>query len=243
MANYTAEYRFIDVALTAHSRTFGQLEAQMDRFQALPLDAFQNERERMWTELRPINRETSDEDLARFIDEQIAAGHSAEIQFVLRFMEPFAAEAVTITVLSHALVEAIINAVMAIGLAHVGKPRLFAILERSSVKHKWTIGPQAFLPDYVFPRSSLLLEALSTLCKRRNAYSHPKITLRDERNRVLIPGSGDAALSVSFEGRTWLRRFLSLPYDLHRYILTQIKDDSLNFKVEHILDGTARASR
>jgi hypothetical protein len=243
MTSHTAQYWFIELALSAHARSFSRLEAQMEAFQPLPLEAFQSEWQQMWSQMRPLNPEKSDEDLKRYIDSQIAAGRSEQMQYLDAFMEPFAAEAIAITVLSHALVEATINAVLAIGLAYVGKPDLFSILEQANVKHKRIVGPQAFLPGYTFPQSDSLFEGLSALCRCRNTYVHSKITLRDEGNNVLIDGSSDGGLSIHENGRKWLRRFLLLPYELHRHLHTQIQDKSLRFQVEHILKGTSNSAR
>ncbi len=141
----------------------------MDAFQALPLSAFEPERQQMWHQLRPINPDKSDEDLSRYIDSQISMGRSAEMQYAEALIESFAAEAIAITVLAHALIEGVINAALVLGLEHVEKTKLFLVLEQANVKHKWTIGPQSFLPAYEFPKSIALYEALATLCRRRNA--------------------------------------------------------------------------
>ena len=210
----------------------------MDVFKPLPLEAFQSEWQQMWNQMRPINPKMSDDDLRSFIDSQITAGRSEQMQYLDAFIEPFAAEAIAITVLSHALVEATINAALALGLAHVGKPKLFLMLEQANLKHKWAVGPQSFLPNYVFPKSDALFEGLSTLCRRRNAYVHSKITLRDETNEVLLPGSTDAGLSIDQDSRKLLHRFLLLPYKLHQHLLRQTEDRSLRFGLEHILKET-----
>ncbi len=215
----------------------------MDAFQPLPSEAFHHEWQQMWAQMRPINPGMSDDDLKRFIDSQIAVSSSEQMQYLDTFMEPFAAEAIAITVLSHALVEAIINAALALGLEYVGKPSLFLILEQANVKHKWTVGPQSFLASYAFPKSDALFEGLSTLCRRRNAYVHSKITLRDEGNKVLLSGSTDAGLSIDQDARKLLHRFLTLPYELHQHLLSQIEDQSLRFRLEHILKKTGGRSQ
>jgi hypothetical protein len=232
---YTAEYWYIELALEAHEKSYRELESRMDNFQPLPLDAFRAEWNDMWAQMRPLNPGQSDEDLKGFIDGEIAAGRSPEMQFMREFLEPFAAEAVAITILSHALAEATINAILAIGLSHVGKPQLFQLLESSDVKQKWTIGPQSFISKYTFEKSGSLFETLSLLCKRRNAYVHSKITLRNQANQILVPGTRDSTLSMSEDGRKWLRRFVTLPYELHRELCTQLEQGSLRFRIEHVL--------
>ncbi|MFN0316790.1 MAG: hypothetical protein ACKVQA_17350 [Burkholderiales bacterium] len=207
----------------------------MDAFRPLPLEAFQPEWQRLWDQMRPNNPGMTDEQLKHFIDSQIAAGRSDQMQYLDAFLEPFAAEAIAITVLSHALVEATINAVLALGLAEVGKSSLFLLLEQANVKHKWTVGPQSFLPNYAFQKADALFEGLSILCRRRNAYVHSKITLRDHDNQVLLPGSLDTGISIDKDARLLLHRFLSLPYDLHQHLLRQVEDQSLRFFLGTIL--------
>lgn len=235
MPSHSAQYWFIEFALAAHARSFDLLEKQMDAFRPLPLETFQPEWQRMWDQMRPINPGMSDEQLKHFIDSQIAAGRSDQMQYLDAFLEPFAAGAIAITVLSHALVEATINAALALGLAHVGKSSLFLLLEQANVKHKWTVGPQSFLSNYAFPKSDALFEGLSSLCRRRNAYVHSKITLRDQDNQVLVPGSPDTSISIDKDARLLLHRFLSLPYELHQHLVRQIEDQSLRFLLGSIL--------
>lgn len=235
MPSHTANYWFIEVALDAHAQSFAALEDRMDAFKPLPLEAFQHEWQRMWNQMRPINEGKSDKDLKRYIDSQIAMGRSEQMQYIDAFLEPFAAEAIAITVLSHALVEATINAVLALGLESSQKTQLFLLLEQANVKHKWMSGPQAFLPSYSLPKSIALYEGLSSLCRRRNAYVHSKITLRDAADQVLLPGSTDPGLSIGEESRKLMHRFLALPYDLHQHLLHQIEDRSLRSTLEHVL--------
>jgi hypothetical protein len=235
MATHTASYWFIEIALEAHAKSFSALEARMDAFEPLPMEAFHDEWQRMWDQMRPINKGMSDEDLKRFIDSQFALGKSKQMQYMNAFLKPFTAEMIAITVLSHALVETTINALLALGLENSQKEQLFHMLEKAEVKKKWIFGPQAFLPDYILPKSIALHESLSILCRRRNAYAHSKITLRDGSDQVLLPGSAPHSISINEDSRKLMHRFLTLPYDLHRHLLYQIADKSLRFKLAHIL--------
>jgi hypothetical protein len=235
MTTHTTQYWFIEAALAAHTSSFNKLEARMDAFQALPLAAFEHERQRMWSQMRPINEGKSDDDLWRFIDSQISLGHSPEWQRANAFLEPFAAETIAITVLAHALAEATINAAIALGLEHVGKTELFLVVEQANLKHKWTSGPLCFLPTYTFPRSESLHEGLAALCRRRNAYVHSKITLRGTSNEVLLPGSTDPGMAIGADARALVHRFLRVPYELHKHLVSQIDDQALKFKLLHIL--------
>lgn len=225
---------FIELALKERANSFIQLEKQMDEFKPLPLDAFQHEWQQMWDQMRPLNVGMSDEDLKRYIDSQISKGYSDQWQYFNAFIQPFSAEEVAITVLSHALVEATINAVLAEALGYIGKPSLFLILEKANVKDKWTTGPQSFLPNYAFTKSDALFEGLSTLCQRRNGYAHSKTTLLDEDNKSIVSQT-NPSLSIGKVQRKLLHRFLLLPYELHQNLLKQIEDSSLRFRLEHIL--------
>lgn len=226
---------FIELALKERANSFIQLEKQMNEFKPLPLDAFQHKWQQMWDQMRPLNAGMSDEDLKHFIDSQISKGYAdPHWQHYNAFIQPFSAEEVAITVLSHALVEATINAVLAEALGYIGKPSLFLILEKANVKDKWTIGPQSFLPNYAFAKSDALFEGLSTLCQRRNGYAHSKIAPLDKDNKPIVT-QNNPSVSFSKERRKLLHHFLSLPYELHQNLLNQIEDRSLRFRLEHII--------
>jgi hypothetical protein len=184
--------------------------------------------------LRPLNPEKTPEDLEQFIDSQIAAGYSPNMQFVARFGDRFGAEVVVTTVVAHALCEAIINAILALGLASRGQEELFSILESANLKEKWTVVPRTFLPAYSLPRSDAQYEALSLLCKKRNAFVHSKITLKNEET-ILVEGSNSGPMSLDVASRKLMKRFLNLPYELHSQLCSQIDDLSLRHAVEHLL--------
>jgi hypothetical protein len=228
---------FIELALKERANSFIQLEKQMDEFKPLALDAFQHKWQQMWDQMRPLNAEMSDEDLKLYIDLQISEGYSYDWQYYNTFIQTFSAEVVAITVLSHALVEATINAVLAEALGYIGKPSLFLILEKANVKDKWTIGPQSFLPNYAFAKSDALFEGLSTLNQRRIGYAHSKTNLLNEDNKPIVSET-NPSLSMCKEQRKLLHRFLSLPYELHQNLLNQIEDRSLRFRLEHIIKKT-----
>jgi hypothetical protein len=141
MVTHTGTYWHLQLALKAHERSFAALEQEMDAFQALPIEDFGSQAEVMWSNMRPINPDKSDSELRGFIDEQIALRSSAEWQRINRFSEPFVSERVSITVLSHAFAEALINAILVIGLESTKKRDLFVLLEQANVKDKWTLGP------------------------------------------------------------------------------------------------------
>ena len=233
--SHSGQHWFLELALGAHAQSFTQLEQQMDAFQPLSQEESKNEWQKMWDYIRSQNPEASEENLKRFVDEQIVLGRSERMQYFTKFLEPFAVQAIAITVLSHALVEATINAILALGLHNTGKSGLFAILEQANVRRKWTLGPKSFLPEYVLPSSDVLFRELTTLCRRRNAYLHSKIELRDEGNKVVLRGLPDSGFSIDKDARNLVHRFLSVPYELHQQLLGQIEDQSLRFTLQNIL--------
>jgi hypothetical protein len=118
--------------------------------------------------------------------------------------------------LSHTLREAVINAVLALGLADAGAVELFDMLERFDIKKKWRIGLKSFAPKYSFPLGGDLDKTLSYLSRQRNALVHNKIELHIDDKRVL-EGSG-IARKPYVENIEWIKRFFSLPYDLVEYV-------------------------
>jgi hypothetical protein len=233
--SHSGQYWFLELSISTQAHSFAQLEQRMDAFQPLSQEAINDEWQKMWNYFRPMNPTVPEESLKRFIDSQITLGRSERMQYFTTFIEPFAVQTIAITLLSHALVEAIINAALALGLYHVGKPQMFGMLEKANVKHKWTVGPQCFLPAYALPKSNAMYEGLSILCRRRNSYVHSKIALNNENNQVVLPGSPDSGFSIDSEARKLLHRFLSLPYELHQHLLNQIPDQLVRFTLEQIL--------
>lgn len=215
----------------------------MSTFQPLPLESFEPKKREMWDQLRRSNPDTNVEDLGFLVDHQIAAGYSDGMQFTNQFMERFTAEQVAITIIAHALCEAIINAILAIGLSSRGQEDLFPLLERSSLKDKWTVAPRTFLSAYSLSKSDAQYEVLSVLCKKRNALVHSKITLRNDDSSILVEGSDSGGISMDTAGRNWLNRFLRLPYDLHSRACAQIDDQTLRFQLEHLLSARRTPSR
>jgi hypothetical protein len=234
MTTHTAEYWFLELALRDRARAFAALDEEMTAFRPLPLEAFQSQREALWNELRPLNPEKTQEDLWRFVDDQIAATASAEMQIWRRFLEPFASETVAIAMIASALCEAIINAILAIGLSAQGKQRLFSILQASDLKEKWTVAPLTMLSRYSLPKDGPLYGTLHELCKRRNALVHSKITISDG-DTELVKGSVPVQMSLSPASRKLTRRFTDLPYELHAQLCEQVDDPRLRFRLEYLL--------
>jgi len=219
---HTAHYTYIDEALRARWSTFVALEQEMAAFVPKPIEEFQAQHEAEVERLRVLNPDAPVAELAAFVDRQVDFRASRDWQFHERFDQRHMTEYITVIMLSHALSEALINAILAIGLAHAESAELFPLLEKADFKQKWLFGPKSFAPTYLFPHGGDMHETLTVLARQRNALVHHKIELRVGEKKVL-EGSGFERKSYEEEQR-WLRRFFSLPYDLSQFARESIRD-------------------
>ena len=210
---------------------FTEIVAEMDAFVPRPLTDYGEERHRQFENYRRLNPSKSDESLAKFVDDQIAFAASERVQFSDRFSDRFMTQYVLVALLSHALCEAAINAILAIGLVQSNSHELFTILEKADVKEKWRVGPKSFFPGYELKPGTALFETLNHLAKRRNALVHNKVHLR-VGDKTLLEGSKFERLTFQ-ENVRWMRRFFSLPYDLCEQASNQLR----NFAVS-VLQGS-----
>ena len=184
----------------------------MDAFVLKPIEQYKPQREAELERLRILNPDAPLEELAVLVAKQVDFVASAWWQFHVAFDERHMNEYVTVAFLAHALAEAVINAVLAIGLAGEERAELFPLLEKADFKDKWLVGPKAFAPQYTFPKGSGLHETLVMLSRHRNALTHHKIELSVGEEKVL---KGSAFTRATYEEeRRWMRRYFSLPYDL-----------------------------
>jgi len=222
---HSAHYTYIDQALRARWISFSALEAEMAQFVPKPIEEFRPRRDAEIERLRVLNPEKTVEDLSAFVDGQFKFTTSPDWQFHERFDQRHMTEYVTVILLAHALSEALINAVLAIGLANAGATELFPLLERGEFKQKWLYGPKTFASAYRFPIGTALHETLTMLSRQRNALVHLKIKLTVDGNKVL-EGS-DFERKRYDEERRWLRRYFSLPYDLAEFAQKSIQEVAL----------------
>lgn len=212
----------LDEALRVQWPSFLALEAEMTAFTPRTPEDFQAAREVELRRLATLNPTTSTEDLAQFLAERFAITARPEIQFATEFSGRLTAQLVTVVVLSHALSEALINAILAIGLANAESADLFELLDRSDFLLKWRHGPKSFHSSYRFPCGTALDETLRALNTNRNALAHPKITLKAS-GETLLPGKQFNRLSLQTELQ-WVRRYFSAPYDLANEVRRQIRE-------------------
>jgi hypothetical protein len=219
--NYSADYKYIDIALKSRWEPFTSLAQEMKDFVPRSFSDYAGERAQLFDQASRANPTSSTERINEYVDGQISYRALPDAQVRARFEERFIAEYVTVAMLSHALCEAAINAILALGLAQVGSQGLFAVLERAGIKPKWLYGPKSFSPDWTLPQE--LGHTLHQLTKDRNALTHHKVTLEKFQGARLIEGSRFQRKSYAEES-TWLRRFFNLPYDLAHHALGNLSN-------------------
>ncbi len=223
--SHSADYRYLETALQSRWAGFASLAEEIASFKPKAIAEYEEARQHELLRLQALNPSSTEEELLEIIDGQIRAQAVPDIQFYLRFRDRFMTEYVTVALLSHALCEAAINSVLAIGLAGAGLPALFNVLESASIKDKWLVGPQSFFPAYHLPKGEALCESLDYLCKQRNSLVHYKIELEVEGRKVL---AGTKFKIGSFESEVqWVLRFFSLPYDLVHHVRKTIPEPSI----------------
>jgi hypothetical protein len=170
-----------------------------------------------------------------FIDAQLKSWKSPNLQFRHKYHERFAAEAINAIILSAALCEATINAVLAIGLLQTDRAEIFELVEKNEVRQKWLSGPKLFAAQYSIPKDRQLYATLQFAIKMRNSFMHNKITISAHDTDESIDGSPHLDVSPDEAGRKLIQRVLWLPYDLHTNLLGTVEDQSLKFAFETVL--------
>lgn len=128
--SHTAHYNYIDAALKSSWRSFVALEAEMSRFVPKPSEAYDQLRRTEADRLRLLNPSIGEDALADLVESQVGYLSQPQWQFFDAFDSRHMAQYVSSVMLSHALCEAIINAILAIGLAHTKAVEVFQLLER-----------------------------------------------------------------------------------------------------------------
>jgi hypothetical protein len=218
--SHTADYQYIESALLARWPSYRALRDQFEQFVPRSPEDFQEQRDAFVSHLVSLNPGTPVLELEHHADGQRRAWADPSWQVHKTFGDRVMAEYVTVAFLSHALSEALVNAVLAVGLAEKGATDLFRLLERSDIKEKYLIGPKAIDPSYELQRTGALYETLHHLAKQRNAFVHSKIELEIKGKKVL-EGSRPKRHTLA-EHIRWTHRYFSLPYDLADAIRSQL---------------------
>lgn len=208
----TAEYKHLDVALKSFWMPFVEITNEMKSFVPQPLSSFENEKNRLSEKFQKLNPHMSAEEISEFVKQKISASYSPEWQYYHRFSDRFMTLQVTISLLSHALCEAVINALLVAGHYEQRSHATFSEIQKADIKEKWVNGPKGFFPEYELPKGSALYETLNHLCKQRNSWMHHKSHLHVGEEKI-ITGSQLYNLPCK-DSERWMRRYFSLPYDL-----------------------------
>jgi len=208
----TADFEQISVALKSFWKPFNELLNEMDSFVPRPLSDFDEERKRYSEHIGALNPHMSEDEISADAERLIESSKNAGWQFYGRFSDRIMTMYVTVTLLSQALCEAEINAILAIGLHEKGLANQFAKIERADIRKKWLEHPKLFCPTYELLKNSELYITLNHLIENRNAWMHHKIELSVGEEKIL-----DGSLrerDTYQEKMRWLKRYFSLPYDL-----------------------------
>lgn len=116
----SVEYGHIDVALNSFWKPFSELLDEMILFVPQPLSAFDDRRKILSEEIRKLNPEMPSDEIYNHAAKDIIALADPNMQFWIKFDSRFMTLLVTITLLSQALCEAIINVILATGLHEHG---------------------------------------------------------------------------------------------------------------------------
>jgi len=215
----TLEYEQIDIALKSFWRPFNDLLYEMDSFKFKPLSDFETERSQLSEYFKKLNPNLSAEEINKRVENKISPFASKDWQFNTRFLSRFKTINVTVTLLSQALCEAQINAILAAGLYEHGTPELFKEIQKADIIDKWINGPTKFCPNYELKKNSGIYETLRHLTKQRNGLTHHKSHLHAGKERI-IEGSNLEKFSYK-EATRWIKRYFSLPYDLSVHLHAQ----------------------
>lgn len=213
----TADYQCLDVALKSFWASFNELKNEMDSFVPRTLSDFDEERKIWFEESRKLNPNHSDDEIVARVERRIKSAADAQWQFFGKFSDRFMTMYVTVTLLSQALCEAEINAILAIGLHEKGEANKFSKIEKGDIRKKWLEFPKDIASTYELKKDSGLYVTLNHLIEERNAWMHHKIELSVGEEKVL---SGSSRKNESYQEMTvWMQRYFSLPYDLAAHIL------------------------
>lgn len=237
---YSGGIAYLRYALDEHSRSLCQLRMAMDSFVPLPMEAFAEKRLAEIHRVKAINPPENADQIEEMVNRDFYIGYSPELQFWQRFEKEFPAVMVMITLTSHALCEAVINADLAIGLHYVGKSKLFSVLEKSSLLDKWTSAPLKFNDLYKLSKSGKMFETLKALCKLRNTLTHQKIQLQNENGETVYAGNQAGTISMEPKDRLQLGCFTILPYALQAHMLSQLDGTPLARFLDNILKNTGK---
>jgi hypothetical protein len=140
--------------------------------------------------------------------------------------------AIPVILLSHALAEALINSLMAVGLVRSGGVKMFAIFDRMNLKEKWHLGPSLINSSLTVNFGSNLFGELQDLISVRNDFAHNKIDIASIDGPQKIKGSTKDRIDMSIRGQKKLLKFPALPDQLFDLVLSSVTDVGLRFQLD-----------
>lgn len=208
----TAEYRHLEVALKSYWGPFVELTNEIEAFVPQPLPAFTDKINRLSENIQESNPQMLSEEAYRLAVQRISSSHSPEMQSYSLFSDRLMTLQVTVTLISHALCEALINALLAAGHYEQRSHEHFSEIQKANITDKWVNGPKEYCPKYDLPKGSALYETLNHLCKQRNSWMHHKSHLHVGDEKII---EGSQLFNLPYEESVrWMERYFSLPFDL-----------------------------
>jgi hypothetical protein len=204
---FSAPFNDIETALFERQDSYNKLFEEMANFKPLSLKEIEANDPSLRANILASYPNYSTEQL----ELHVAAVAESSFQFTVKFNERYRSEYVQAVIFSHAMCEALINAILALGLGVNHSEEVFEIVEKANVLNKWIIGPKCFDVNYKFPKDGELYRLLKSLCKIRNDLMHSKITLSRDGEKII---DGTKLDSLSFDDRGKVKKFLELPYNL-----------------------------
>ncbi len=213
---FTGHDPWIDSALKSLWPPFVELCKDVKKFEPQPLSSFEDLRLRLEEKRSQLNPSMSNDEIAAHVDRSISHRADPDIQKHDAFRDRIVNTYVQSALLALAFTEAIINRILATGLASQGKEALFQMIENSSVVQKWCVGPKCFCPSFELPKSRALYTTLERLVHQRNALVHHKGRIEIDGEEIYSQGPFRTFETID-EGLRWIRRYFSLPYDLEEH--------------------------
>lgn len=220
---------FLRSSLMFQIESLKELTSKMDSYTGLTFTEKFELRRRLWNTYKMADIE----DLEHFIECQFESLSELQFSYIRKFYTPFMNHAIPIVILSSALAEALINAIVATGLIETNKSKFFAIFDRLDLREKWRLGPSLFDENLDLDFGSHHFENLKRLLQLRNAFVHSKIDITTTDGKDRIKGTSHHKIGVDLDSRRALFELGSLPDHLFDLIVASISDLSMRSRIEH----------
>lgn len=232
-----ADYTSIEKALKVNCLELVAIASEVSQFKLKLRSDFEDEENRTFEKRRLLNPSSEESVIRDFVREQFDLMAKDHVQYANAFSDKVISVYIPTIVLCHAFCEALINAILAVGLQFSDNIEVFELLDKSNLKDKWELGPKTFLTNYVLKRSDHRYGQLSNLCSDRNSIVHSKITIldmSDEEPKKLTEGSKRIVARLDPDGIAKVLDFVKLPYRLHKHLVQQVENLELRARFESL---------